>query len=68
MGTFEVRIRVTLTRFQGRIILVEDATTTWAKGGFEAQTVHEVNIASLADEFAEIRSTAEVLELLKQGT
>lgn len=50
---------------KGRIILVDDATTTWAKGGFEAEVVQKVSLASLANEFAEIRSTAEVLKLLK---
>ena len=46
---------------------MEDATTTFSKGGFEAQVVHQVNVESLANEFAEIRSTAEVIELLKLG-
>jgi nicotinamidase-related amidase len=46
-----------------RIILVEDATMTFGKGGIDAETVHRVHIESLR-EFAEIRSTADVVKAL----
>ncbi|KAF7590791.1 hypothetical protein BBP40_002359 [Aspergillus hancockii] len=51
---------------RGRIILVADATATWAKGGFDAETVHAVSVASLAGEFADIMQTKEVVKALAQ--
>ncbi|KAB8076724.1 Isochorismatase-like protein [Aspergillus leporis] len=51
---------------RGRIILVADATATWAKGGFDAETVHAVSVASLAGEFADIMKTGDVVKALKQ--
>jgi nicotinamidase-related amidase len=48
----------------GRVILVEDAVGTFAKGGWDAETVHAVNIASLRDEFAEVMNTEEVVRRL----
>ncbi|KAL3458522.1 Isochorismatase-like protein [Aspergillus heterothallicus] len=50
---------------KGRIVLVGDATTTWAKGGFDAETVHGVTLASLNGEFADVMSTAEVIRDLQ---
>lgn len=50
-----------------RIIFVEDATTCHAKGGFDALTVHRVNVESLGGEFAEILSTEEIVAMLKDG-
>ena len=49
---------------QGRVILVPDATATFAKGPFDAETVHAVNVESLRDEFAEIMTTQEVLRAM----
>ncbi|KAL2823514.1 Isochorismatase-like protein [Aspergillus cavernicola] len=46
---------------KGRIVLVGDATATWAKGGFDAETVHAVTLASLDEEFADVLSTEVVL-------
>lgn len=46
---------------KGEVILVEDATAAWGKGGFEAQLVHEIHVASLNGEFARIASTEEVI-------
>ncbi|KAF9966365.1 hypothetical protein BGZ70_002563 [Mortierella alpina] len=50
---------------QGRIVLVADATATWAKAGFDAETVHGVSVASLDGEFADVLTTAEVVEALR---
>ncbi|PLN74879.1 putative isochorismatase family hydrolase [Aspergillus taichungensis] len=52
----------------GRIVLVADATATWAKGGFDAETVHAVSVASLKGEFADVLSTEEVVKSLLGGT
>ncbi|KAG7004388.1 hypothetical protein G7Y79_00025g056740 [Physcia stellaris] len=49
---------------KGRVILVTDATATFAKGTFDAETVHAVNVESLRDEFAEIWTTQEVLRAM----
>ncbi|KAL4792286.1 Isochorismatase-like protein [Aspergillus venezuelensis] len=50
---------------KGRIVLVGDATATWAKGNFDAETVHAVSLASLDGEFADVLSTHEVVETLE---
>lgn len=46
----------------GRVVLVWDATAAWRKPGgeWDAETVHAVHVESLR-EFAEVRSTKEVL-------
>jgi hypothetical protein len=46
-----------------RIILIGDATRTFGKGGIDAETVHRVHVESLK-EFAEVRSTSEVISAL----
>ncbi|KAK2810323.1 hypothetical protein FQN50_003054 [Emmonsiellopsis sp. PD_5] len=46
---------------KGRILLVGDACSAFEKGGFDAETVHEVSLASLDGEFAEVVGTAEVV-------
>ena len=46
---------------EGDIVLVGDACATYAKGGFDAETVHQVNLASLDGEFAHVAATAEVV-------
>ncbi|KAM5432010.1 hypothetical protein MferCBS31731_007680 [Microsporum ferrugineum] len=48
----------------GRVILVEDATASFASGRFDADTVHGVSVATL-EEFAEIVKTADVLKDLQ---
>ncbi|OJJ84135.1 putative isochorismatase family hydrolase, partial [Aspergillus glaucus CBS 516.65] len=50
----------------GRIIVVADATAAWAKGGVDADTVHNVSIASLEGEFAEIMGTEDVVKALRR--
>ncbi|KAL4882359.1 Isochorismatase-like protein [Aspergillus karnatakaensis] len=50
---------------KGRIVLVGDATATWAKGGFDAETVHAVTLASLDEEFVDVLGTQEVVAALK---
>ncbi|KAL4951967.1 Isochorismatase-like protein [Aspergillus filifer] len=50
---------------KGRIVLVGDATATWAKGDFDAETVHAVSLASLDGEFADVLSTQEVVGALE---
>ncbi|KAL4907636.1 hypothetical protein BDW74DRAFT_147907 [Aspergillus multicolor] len=50
----------------GRIVLVGDATATWAKGGFDAETVHAVSLASLEGEFADVMETEQVVASLNE--
>lgn len=45
----------------GDIVLVGDACATFAKGAFDAETVHQVNLTSLNEEFAQVKSTADVV-------
>jgi len=52
---------------EGSVILVEDATATWDRDGFDAETIHKVNIASLRGEFCEIMNTGQVLKMLSFG-
>lgn len=52
---------------RGKIFIVSDATATFNKGGFDAETVHRVNLASLEGEFANVVSTNEVLMGLALG-
>lgn len=47
---------------KGEVILVEDATAAWGKGGFEAEIVQRVHVASLDGEFARIVRTEDVLK------
>ncbi|KAE9578601.1 hypothetical protein CGMCC3_g5350 [Colletotrichum fructicola] len=42
------------------VILVRDAVATYEKGGFDAETVHAVSLASLDGEFAEVVSAKDV--------
>lgn len=49
------------TSEEGKIVIVGDATACFAKGGFDAETVQSVNLASLEGEFAHVMSTSEVL-------
>lgn len=45
----------------GEILLVGDACATFAKGGWDAKTVHEVGLASLDGEFGRVVGTEEVV-------
>ncbi|ETS75874.1 hypothetical protein PFICI_12818 [Pestalotiopsis fici W106-1] len=47
---------------EGEIVLVGDACATYAKGAFDAETVHQVNLASLDGEFARVQGTSLVIE------
>lgn len=49
----------------GRVVLVGDATATFEKGDWDAETVQAVHLASLKGEFAEIWSTEEVLRWIR---
>lgn len=51
---------------RGRIVLVSDATATFGKGEFDAETVHKVSVASLDGEFADIIGTEEVVKALRK--
>lgn len=62
-GTHEKTVKVEA----GRIILVSDATATFGKGGFDAETIHKVSIASLEGEFAEIFGTEDIVKALKNA-
>lgn len=46
------------------IFVLQDGTATYAKGGFDAETVHAVNLASLNGEFATVVSTKSAVEAL----
>ena len=49
---------------EGRVVLVGDATATWGKGGFEAEVVQAVTLASLNGEFADVMRKEEVVRML----
>ncbi|KAI4864705.1 Isochorismatase hydrolase [Hypoxylon rubiginosum] len=49
---------------EGDIVLAGDACATFAKGGFDAETVHGVNLASLDGEFAQVEQTQDVLRVV----
>jgi hypothetical protein len=51
---------------KGRIVLVADATATFGKGGFDAETVHRVSVASLEGEFADVIGAEEVVKALRR--
>ncbi|KAK7973209.1 hypothetical protein PG996_007433 [Apiospora saccharicola] len=51
----------TVVSSEGNIVLVGDACATYAKGGFDAETVHRVSLASLDGEFAHVAATADVI-------
>jgi nicotinamidase-related amidase len=46
------------------IFVLQDGTATFAKGIFDAKTVHEVNLASLNGEFARVITTESALKAL----
>jgi nicotinamidase-related amidase len=50
---------------RGRIVLVADATATFAKGAIDAETIHNVSVASLENEFADVLSTDEIVKALE---
>lgn len=49
---------------KGRVVLIGDATATFERGGWDAETIHSVHLASLDGEFAEVLSTEAVVELV----
>jgi nicotinamidase-related amidase len=50
---------------KGSIVLVADATATFERGGFDADTIHKVSVASLDGEFADAVDTKEVVKALR---
>jgi hypothetical protein len=44
---------------------VSDATATYGKGEFDAETVHKVSVASLDGEFADVIGTEEAVKALR---
>lgn len=50
----------------GGVLLVGDATATWARAGIEAETVHAVSVASLEGEFARVVRTEDVVRALRR--
>lgn len=56
-----------ITGEEGVVYLVEDATGTWGKGGWDAETVHKVHVASLDDEFASIVTTKDVVQAVENS-
>jgi len=62
-GSFPEKVRVDY----GRVVLVAGATATFAKGGIDAETVHAVSVASLSGEFADVFSTADVVQALYES-
>lgn len=51
---------------KGEVVLVDDATATFNRGKWDAETIHEVEVASLGEEFATIVKTEDVLDQLRQ--
>ncbi|KAK2606273.1 hypothetical protein QQS21_003321 [Conoideocrella luteorostrata] len=51
---------------ESRIVVLRDATAAWAKGGYDAETVHGVHLASLDEEFASVALTLDVVGALMQ--
>ncbi|KAJ5263579.1 hypothetical protein N7478_011184 [Penicillium angulare] len=51
---------------KGRIVLVPDATATFGKAGFDAETVHAVSVASLDGEFCEAIRAEEAVKMLRK--
>jgi nicotinamidase-related amidase len=54
------------------VLVVSDATATFDRKGidgqlFDSELVHQVSLASLNEEFAEILSTAETIEILEEA-
>ena len=49
---------------QGEVNLVEDATATWERGEFDAETVHKVQVESLRGEFCNVMTANEVINQL----
>lgn len=47
---------------KGKVFIVGDGTAAYEKGGFDAETVHRVNLASLDGEFADVVDTEEVVK------
>ena len=45
----------------GKIFIISDGTAAYAKGEFDAETVHRVNLASLDEEFADVVNTEDVI-------
>jgi nicotinamidase-related amidase len=45
---------------------VADATATHARSGFDAETMHQTALASLDGEFAQVMTTADAIERLRQ--
>ncbi|OAL39745.1 hypothetical protein AYO20_01142 [Fonsecaea nubica] len=48
----------------GTIVILSDATACFNKGGFDAETVQKVHLASLEGEFATVMTTNDVLDQL----
>ncbi|EJT82051.1 hypothetical protein GGTG_02025 [Gaeumannomyces tritici R3-111a-1] len=51
----------------GAVVVVGDATATFERGPFDADTVHGVHLASLDGEFAHVANTAAVLAAVFPG-
>ena len=49
----------------GEVILVQDATATWEKGGFDAETMHQAHVEGLKDEFCDVVSTRDVIKEMR---
>ncbi|KAJ5874612.1 uncharacterized protein N7529_003042 [Penicillium soppii] len=61
-GTHENELNVE----KGRIVLVDDATATFGKGGIDAEIIHKVSLATLEGEFADVLKTEEVVKALEK--
>lgn len=46
------------------IFVLNDGTAAFAKGGFDAETIHAVNLASLNGEFATVITTESAMKAL----
>ncbi len=53
---------------KGEVMLIDDATATFNRGKWDAETVHHVEVESLREEFATIVKTKDVEDQLYRCT
>jgi nicotinamidase-related amidase len=53
---------------KGEVVLIQDATATFERGQWDAETVHSVQVETLKGEFARIAETAGVIEELSSAS
>ncbi|KAI8814027.1 putative isochorismatase family hydrolase [Cladochytrium replicatum] len=61
LGVTDTVDAVSGKKVEGEVILVEDAVAAFGLGKFDPQTIHEVHVESIRNEFANIMSTEDVV-------